>query len=339
MNRPAKVFVATGLVGIGALSGWLVSDRTPAPGEVEQGRIEGAHLTSPFIEAAGVRDGAPHLVDFRTNIEGYIADLRRQDPSLSVSLYVRDLDHGAWTGVGENDTYVPASLMKVSVLFHALTRLEEDPTLARTRLRYPGPDSMPSPDNLAGAPPPIHMVPGESYTFIDVIERMVHHSDNHAKDLLTQGLPPTAIDDLMKQIGVPAIFVDGEAVMTPRAFSALFRLLYQSSVFSRGTSEFGLEVLRKADFDRGLRARIPTSIAIASKFGIYFDPRDLKSGQQLHECGIVYVPEHPFVICVMTRSLLKGAPQLAEIIAEIGQRAYLVLPNPIHSAPLGRNGG
>ena len=331
--------VAVGLVAGGVLLGRFVGTVGPAPGEAEQARIEGALLTNPFIEVAGVRDGAPHLVAFRTDIQEYLADLRRQDPSLSVSLYVRDLEHGAWTGVGENDSYVPASLMKVAVLFHALSRLDEDPSLAHTRLRYPGPDSMPSPDNLYGAPAPIHMVPGESYEFTDVVERMIRHSDNHAKDLLTQGIAPDAIDDLMNQIGVPAIIEDGEAVMTPRAYSTLFRLLYQTSVFSRRTSEFGLDILRDADFERGLRAGIPADVPIASKYGIHFDPRKLSAGQQLHECGIVYPPEHPFVLCVMTRSLLRGPPQLAEIIAEVARRAYLTLPDPQHTAPHGRNGG
>lgn len=331
--------LASALVGLGALVGWFAHGPGTGAGEPEQGRIEGVLLTSPFIEAAGARDGSPHLVEFRRDIELYITELRARDPSLRVSLYVRDLEGGAWTGVGEDDRYVPASLMKVAVLFHALSRIEADPSLARLPLRYPGPDSMPSPDNLAGAPPSIHMVPGESYEFAEVLERMVRHSDNHAKDLLTAGIDSEAIDGLMKRVGVPAIFEDGEAVMTPRAYAALFRLLYRSSVFSRGTSEFALDLLREADFDRGLRAGLPAGVPIASKYGIHFDPRRLNTGQQLHECGIVYPPERPFVICVMTRSLLKPPSQLAEIIAEISRRAYLTLPGASPGPPPGRNGG
>jgi beta-lactamase class A len=337
--RVARFAAAIGLVGAGATAGWAVSNRRLPSGEAEQGLLEGVSWTSPYIEAAGVRDGSPRLVGFRMDMERYISDLRERDPSLGVSLYVRDLEHGAWTGVGEDDPYVPASLMKVTVLFHALSRLEDDPALADARLRYPGPDSMPSPDNLAGAPVPIHMVPGESYSFLDLLDRMVRHSDNHAKDLLLQGVGSGEVDSLMIRIGVPARFDEGQAVMTPRAYATLFRILYESSVFSRGTSEFGLELLAQADFDRGLRAGLPAEMPIASKYGIYFDPRNLKSGQQLHECGIIYPPDHPFVICVMTRSLLKAPSQLAEILSEVARRAYLSLPEPAHVEVPGRDGG
>ena len=339
MNGFTRIAAVIALLCTGATAGWAVSSRSARSGEAEQGRLEGVRWTSPYIEAAGVRDGSPRLMAFREDTERYIADLRRRDPSLGVSLYVRDLEHGAWTGVGENDMYVPASLMKVSVLFHALSRLEDDPTLAHARLRYPGPDSMPSPDNLFGAPVPIHMVPGESYTFPDVLDRMVRHSDNHAKDLLMEGVRSGEVDSLMMQIGVPAQFDGGKAVMTPRAYAALFRMLYHSSVFSRRTSEFGLDLLLRADFDRGLRAGLPADVPIASKYGIYFDPRNLKSGQQLHECGIIYPPDHPFAICVMTRSLLKGPPELAEILSEVARRAYLALPDPAHVGVPDRNGG
>jgi beta-lactamase class A len=337
--RFVRVAAVIGLVGAGTAAGWVISSRSAASGEAEQGRIEGVRWTSPYIEAAGVRDGSPRLVGFRTDVARYISDLRTRDPSLGVSLYVRDLEHGAWTGVGENDMYVPASLMKVAVLFHALSRLEDDPGLADASLRYPGPDSMPSPDNLLGAPVPIHMVPGESYTFLDLLDRMVRHSDNHAKDLLMQGVGSGEVDDLMMRIGVPAQFDGGQAVMTPRAYAALFRMLYRSSVFSRRTSELGLDLLLRADFDRGLRAGLPADVPIASKYGIYFDPRNLRSGQQLHECGIIYPPNHPFVICVMTRSLLKGPPELAEILSEVARRAYLALPDPTQVGVPGRNGG
>lgn len=303
-------------------------------GESEQARIEGTRLTSPFIEAPGEKDGKAEVEAFRREVERYVTGLKSTDTTLSVSVYLRDLEQGSWTGVDENEPYVPASLMKVAVLFHALYRLEADPSLASVMIRYPGPDSMPSPDNLEGEPPPQHMVAGESYRFDELVERMVTHSDNHAKDLVMRGVRPAEVDRLMQAIGVPTIDEAGREVMTARAYSALFRMLYHSSVFARGASERALDYLSRADFDLGLRAGLPSNITVASKYGVYVDPRDRQTGQQLHECGIVYLPERPVVLCVMTRSRTKSIDDLAAIVATVAGRAYDALPRKL-KGPVG----
>lgn len=321
--------ILAAVVGAGAL-GWLpTGDRPPAqvPGPgVEQGRIGGTRLTRPFIEDPGVRDADPRLARFGARVRALVDAGRRSDPTLGVSVYLRLLEGGAWTGIDEDAPYVPASLMKVAVLFHALHRLEADPSLAQRRIVYPGPGAMPSPDNLSGLAPPRHMIPGEGYSVEDLLERMVVHSDNHAKDLLLRGVDPAEVDTLMTRVGVPALVDDdGRSVMTARAYAALFRLLYHSSVFARSTSEYALELLRRADFHDGLRAGLPADAVVVSKYGVHFDARDLESGRQLHECGIVYAPQGPFTLCVMTRSLHQSQEALAATVAQVAREAWFTL--------------
>lgn len=324
----AGATLAAAAVGAGALGWFPAADppaTTPEPG-IEQGRIGGTRLTRPFIEDPGVRDADPRLARFGTRVRALVDEGRRADPTLGVSVYLRLLEGGAWTGIDEDAPYVPASLMKVAVLFHVLSRLEADPSLAQRRIVYPGPAAMPSPDNLSGSAAPRHMTPGEGYTVEDLLERMVAHSDNHAKDLLLQGVDPAEVDTLMALVGVPALVdEDGRSVMTARAYAALFRLLYHSSVFSRATSEYALELLRRADFLEGLRAGLPADAVVASKYGVHFDTGDVESGQQLHECGIVYAPEGPFTLCVMTRSMLQPQGALAALVAQVAREAWFTL--------------
>ena len=59
-----------------------------------------------------------------------------------------------------------------------------------------------------------------------------------------------------------------------------------------------METLVNVDFRDGLVAGVPGNIEVAHKFG----EREVDSQQtQLHDCGIVYYPKRPYLLCVMTR--------------------------------------
>lgn len=319
MVRWCWAMLVVGVVGCDAGRDSTVVDGSDA----EQGRLEGTRLTRPFIEDPGVRDGSARMIELRERVGTRVTAARRADSTLHVSFYARSLENGDWTAVAEDDRYLPASLMKVPVLYHALTRLEADPPLGWRTFRYPGAAEMPSPDNLEGVAPPRHMVPGEEYTLLDLLLRMVAYSDNHAKDLVMAGVDPAQVDALMAQVGLPDMHDTGGRVeMTARSYATLFRMLYYSSVFSRATSEFALDLLSRADFAAGIRAGVPEGTVVASKYGVHLDPEDPASGTQLHECGIVYLPGDPFTLCVMTRSQTATTAQLAELVSGLTDTAW-----------------
>ncbi len=166
------------------------------------------------------------------------------------------------------------------------------------------------------------MVPGTAYRFDELLERMVLYSDNHAKDLLMTDVDPADVDQFMQVVGVPKRVEDGRAVMDPQSYALLFRILYNSSVFSRPSSEYALDLLRRAAYQEGMRQPIPTEVAIASKFGLYFDPDDPERGLQLHECGIVYAHEAPYVLCVMTRSFRQSPKEMALVLGEVSRLVF-----------------
>ena len=285
-------------------------------GEVDRIAAPSASLTAPWYEPAGVRALSGSLVLLEHALDDRVESMRRSDPTLRVGVYLRELDGGSWIGIHEDEAFVPASLMKVAVLFHALGRAEADPDLLDRELVYPGPEGMQSESNTDGRPAAERMVPGASYTYRELLRRMISYSDNHAKDLVMSGVDPEEVDAFMTRIGFPTRVEDSRAITTPRSYGALFRILYNSSLFSRPTSEFALGLLRDATFDLGVRGALPDDVPIASKFGMHFDPRDLEAGVQLHECGIVY-QESPWVLCVMTRSSLKSLDQLAAIVRDV----------------------
>lgn len=74
--------------------------------------------------------------------------------------------------------------------------------------------------------------------------------------------------------------------------------------------------MSQTEFKEGLNRGLPAEITVAHKFG----ERDLGQQKELHDCGIVYYPNQPYLLCVMT----KGADfdDLSETIGEISKLVY-----------------
>jgi hypothetical protein len=74
-------------------------------------------------------------------------------------------------------------------------------------------------------------------------------------------------------------------------------------------------------FTLGLIAELPKSIRVAHKYGergVYQD--GVLIGIELHDCGIVYAPENPYYLCVMTRGT--ELKKLSNLIADISAKVF-----------------
>ena len=78
-------------------------------------------------------------------------------------------------------------------------------------------------------------------------------------------------------------------------------------------SEKALGLLQKSEFHKGLVAGVPSGTIVAHKFG----ERDgLTIGEkQLHDCGIIYYPGNPYLLCVMTRG--DNFDELAGVVFDV----------------------
>jgi len=285
--------------------------------ETERGTLELAHLTSPFLECAGGINADLHLVRARDAAAAYIAQAREGDPSLAVSLYARDLNNGPWIGIDEKEPFLPASLSKVPVMLYTLAHAEGDPSILKREVGFPGAEAMNDQDSMSGAPESLRMQAGGTYTYDDLLYRMIVHSDNHARELLMTGFTEEDVNGLMATMHAGGGTEEGEFVMSPKEYSTYFRVLYNATFLGRPLSEYALELLSRGDFEGGIRRRLPGDVVVASKFG-FRDDRT-RGGQEttLHDCGIVYQPGTPYVLCVMTRSSQSSSDRLAEVISDL----------------------
>lgn len=278
---------------------------------------EKASLINPLLEC----DVAEGMIDvykenFRDELELVIDDLQARNEASAVAVYFRDLNNGPTFGVNEDEQFIPASLLKVPVMMAYFRLADEDPSILSKTLTLPArADLVPGSTQLIA--PKSEIEAGRPYTTAELIERTIIYSDNQAVTLLIQHLPGGPIRRLYEMLGVREDVLNGpDGQLTTKEYSAFFRILFNSSYLSRKYSEEALRLLTKTEFPRGLVAGVPSGVVVAHKFGEGGDMDE----HQIHDCGIVYFPDHPYLLCVMTRG--KEIAKLEHAVATISRMVY-----------------
>jgi beta-lactamase class A len=160
------------------------------------------------------------------------------------------------------------------------------------------------------------LVAGKTYTIGEMVKSMIIHSDNNASKMLSSFVDMEILKKTFIELG--AEFPDKPNYnISIRTYASFFRILYNSTFLNQELSEKALHLLSETSFDVGLVAGVPKKLVVAHKFG----ERQLADGKkQLHDCGIVYYPDKPYILCVMTRG--KNFDQLASVIARISEEVY-----------------
>jgi beta-lactamase class A len=74
-------------------------------------------------------------------------------------------------------------------------------------------------------------------------------------------------------------------------------------------------------YKNGLTAGMPENIKVAHKYGYRaFNAADQRAEQELHDCGIIYYPNHPYFLCVMTKG--NNYDNLQAVIQNVSRLAY-----------------
>lgn len=249
------------------------------------------------------------------NLNSFIKDSISNNKVSQVSVYFRDLNTGRWLGINENEQYEPASLLKIAVLIAYLRIAEINPDILEKSLRASN-DSH-NFDISQNYKPKNPVEIGKAYTIRSLLSSMIVGSDNNAMVLLTQNIATSSIDTIYKDLQIP--MNDGAVSnISPALYSRFFRILYNSSYLSHPASESVLGLLSQTDFTSGLIAGLPVGTVVSHKFGERTaDSITPNSEKELHDCGIVYYPDHPYFICVMTKG--KDFNSLEKVISSISK--------------------
>jgi beta-lactamase class A len=321
MSRRSVYIVLAGIVilGLGGGIGYLIGQhRTPLAlgSEVRLNSSEYKFINPILLAEIGQKDQFPQFNAFNKTIQKYIDTAKAQGKATSVSVYLRDLDSAAWTGVNEDEVYAPASMLKVALMIAYLKEAETDPTILDKKLLYQGDDN-----SIENYKPEHPLVQGRYYTIRELIQDMIVQSSNVSNDVLLKNIDPVLLTRVYTDLALPLPTDKALDFLSAKSYSALFRSLYSATYLSRPYSNAALELLTHSDFYQGIEAGVPQSALVAHKFG---ERTKLVNGipaeRELHDCGIVYYSDNPYFICIMTRG--SAFSDLQTIIEDISHIAY-----------------
>ena len=229
---------------------------------------------------------------------------------------MESLNTGAWVGINERQAFQPASLLKVPIALAVFQMVEDGKITLDTTLEIAQKDRDPSFGDLYGSSAE------QRFTVDELLTAMLGKSDNTAAARLVRELDAGYLTDIYQYLGLETLDSTRQAslAISPKDYANTFRSLYYSTLLEKMYSNRLLDKMAKSSLDQGLAGGVPDNIRLSHKLG-FSD----KTGS-FHDCGIAYVPENPFFICVMTRDL--GDAQAYDLAAEVADITYRFFQSP-----------
>ena len=315
------------LCGASFVAGWTVNGVLSAPGKPQPLRLGGYQFISPLLACNFTAlKILPESQRLSNDIQAIIDKHKNAGDVSKASTYFIDLATNAWSDTYETQKYYPSSITKIPIMMAYFELAGSSSSILDQKITYRGGEDL---NGGQETKPAVPLVPGQAYTVEELIEHMIKYSDNDAAGLLYDAIDQNTLRNIYNDLGIP-INPDPTAAnldfMTPQQIAILFRILYNATYLSRDASEHALQLLSTTDFKQGLAAGVPSSTIMSHKFGIVgITQNSIETERELHDCGIVYAPNHPYLLCVMTRSsaLPPLSLETAEgVIAQISETVY-----------------
>lgn len=259
-------------------------------------------------------------IDMR--IRNIIEEEVKKNNITRASVFYRDLTTRRWFGIDDTVNFYGASLLKLPLSIIYFKFAEVAPDILTQKFDLPleernEKEFFPSMKKM--------LVPGTEYTVKELIEGMLIDSDNNPVPVLNAHIDPSFRSSILHDLGIeqPITDVDSpELYINVRIYSNILRFLYNASYLNLVYSDTLLEFLSRTTFNEGIGAVIPPEIPVAHKFGeaTKFASDGSVESRILHDCGIVYAPHNPYIICIMTEG--KDYTNMSHVIQRIAEATY-----------------
>ncbi|HAG51277.1 MAG: hypothetical protein A2056_01155 [Deltaproteobacteria bacterium GWA2_42_85] len=280
---------------------------------LEKGGIENRQLlfVNPFSDCKGdVGFDTKELVSFKQHMEGFIKEGVKANIIKSSAVYFKDLNNCSWFSINEREKFSPGSLLKVPLLTGYLKKAETDPQLFKKRVQFVRDEEFVDSQYIK---PVKEIEIGKTYTIEELLYRAIVYSDNKAARQLFYLDNGTsffkAFNDILLHHNIK---LEQHVSINVRDYAEFFTALYNASYLNRDMANSALKLLAEVDFKKGLVAGIPANVRIAHKFGEWGTGQDV----EFHDCGIIYYPQHSYLLCVMAKgeneeNLIKNAQDIS----------------------------
>ncbi len=303
---------------IGIFIGIKIEIRTSAQFQPLRAPQSDFKLISPLVGFDVSEDqNFPEFTKLESEITDIIGKEKLQKNIQKAGLYVRTLDNGHWFGIDENIKFEPASLLKVPLMISYLKKAGTNPKILEEKVPYLG--ATPRTERGLIEEPTLLEVHKE-YTIENLIDMMIIKSDNGAMDTLLDHLGLDYFTEVFSDFGIQ--FPSQRAyTISAKQYAVFFRRLRNATFLTREYSEKALNILGSVEFQDGIAAGVPKDITVAHKFGERgVRNNDQLVGVELHDCGIIYHPKNPYLLCIMTQGY--DVKALESVISKISSLVF-----------------
>lgn len=298
------VFMCISIIGNMVLIGFIAfNPKNIQPTSLKEPTAVLPYL-SPRIFTENPNDVIINFIDLRNQLKTYTAAIPDR-----LGVYFEYLPSGNSIGINEKEEYELASLLKVPIAMAAIDQIRSGKMSASTPLTLSKSDLDPYYGELW------QEGPGYKLTLEKAIEIMLVKSDNTAARVISDALPNGATEKIFDLLDIPKVQKGVALVVTAKNYSSILRSLYLSSILQIKDSNELLNILTRTDFNDQIAGGIPKDIKVAHKIGVHTSVDETKS--IFTDCGIVYVPKRPYIICVMVESKEQQAKQYMKELSRI----------------------
>jgi len=167
----------------------------------------------------------------KSKLSKYIANAKVTEQVTHISVYYRDLNNGPWIGLGEQDPFSPASMLKVPIMMAVLKFAESESDLLKRKYEVTAADV----DDFAPNIDDQMVKVGENHSVQEFIERMIVYSDNTAKNVLLRILQTSTVNSqLWVSLGLaePSATTPSD-FLSVKDYSSFFRILYNATYLTK----------------------------------------------------------------------------------------------------------
>lgn len=256
-------------------------------------RLAGRKFIKPLLFAEKTCE-AETFASIKNSVNEKINELKAKGEINTASVYVRLFGRAEWLSINEETRYQPGSLFKVPLLITYLRMEEKNPGLLQKEYTFNAVTKESKQFKQEFMKNQIQL--GKSYRVKELLKYMIVHSDNNATMLLFNNIPATEFEQTFTDLGLDKNMTKSEGVISAKEYSRFWITLYNGSYLNFDNSEYALSLLSQSDFDQGMMKGIPKNVTVAHKFG----EKGNTTSHCLHETGIVYCGDKPYLVTIMT---------------------------------------
>ncbi len=291
---------------------------------IDPGCVQKYNLLRRDLDCKSADESYNRMIGLQSTLSAYTDEQIANNSAKRISVFVRDLNSRRWIGINNKELFSPGSLLKIPLAVAYLKLSEVEPTVLKQRFVYRAAEA--SMNEIETYKPEVRLLQGTTYDVETLLEHMIKYSDNDPVSPLMYSVDAVFLKKVFTDLGTtfPEEGNGDAHFINVTTYSSLFRSLYLGSYLNIDNSEKILEMLTHTTFNDGIVAGISDkTIMVAHKFGER-EVTDPTTGKQikaeLHDCGIVYKPEHSYILCVMTEG--STVQRLTPIIANISKIVF-----------------